>query len=56
VSERDAAALLGKAANTLRNRRMADAPIPFRTFAGRVQYALADLTEYIAAQTEKSDF
>ncbi len=43
VTERDAARLLNRARNTLRNRRGLDCPIPFRKRSGRIEYALSDL-------------
>lgn len=54
VSERDAARLLRRAPNTLRNRRGTDQPLPFRRHGRRVEYALADLATWSAGDVEKS--
>ena len=57
VSESHAAALLGLAANTLRNWRATSAPIPWHRIggaAGRVTYRLADLAEHIERVREET--
>lgn len=46
VSERDAAKLVRRSASTLRNRRGLDCPLPYRKRAGRVEYALSDLSSW----------
>lgn len=46
VREADAAELIGWQPKTLRNRRYADAPIPFVMRGGRPLYALSDLADF----------
>lgn len=46
VSEQDAARLLRRSAQTLRNRRGLDRPLPFRRHGRRIEYALSDLTKW----------
>lgn len=48
VREGDAAGLIGWQPKTMRNRRYADAPIPFTTRQGRPLYALDDLADWLA--------
>jgi len=48
VRETEAADLIGWQTKTLRNRRYADAPIPFTMRAGRPLYALSDLAAWLA--------
>lgn len=49
VSERTAAALLGREPGTLRNWRGQHRPLAFRKLHGRVQYGLADLARLLLA-------
>ena len=50
VLERDAAQLIGKAPHTLKNWRDQRRPIPFRKLGGRIQYDLAELAAFLAAE------
>jgi hypothetical protein len=52
VGERGACVLVRKALSTMRNRRYADAPIPFRKVGRRVEYALRDLAIYVLSEAE----
>jgi hypothetical protein len=54
VSERDAARLLNRSPQTLRNRRGLDCPLPFRKRGGRIEYALSALCGW--GEDEKSTF
>lgn len=47
VSERTAAALLGREPGTLRNWRTTHRDLPFRKLHGRVQYQLSDIAKLI---------
>ncbi|WP_086996963.1 helix-turn-helix domain-containing protein [Rhizobium sullae] len=47
VGENDAAALLGKASQTLRNWRAGARPLPFSKIGGTVTYHLQDLAELL---------
>ncbi|MCZ4091681.1 hypothetical protein [Sinorhizobium psoraleae] len=47
VSEEDAARLLHRSRFTLRNRRLADEPIPFMRSGNRVMYRLCDLAKFL---------
>lgn len=55
VSERTAAAMLGREPGTLRNWRTAHRPLPFRKLHGRVQYQLADIAALIIAADDTGD-
>lgn len=48
VSEKTAAAILGRSEKTLRNRRAIDRPLAFRKRGGRVEYSLAALAAHLA--------
>ncbi|MER9596086.1 hypothetical protein [Mesorhizobium sp. M0244] len=54
VTEADAARLLCRSRLTLRNRRLADQPIPFAKIGGRVSYRLIDLAAYLDCEREKT--
>ncbi|OWQ95109.1 hypothetical protein CDQ91_14405 [Sphingopyxis witflariensis] len=47
VDEKTAAWLIGKAPDTLRNWRMANRPITFSKFGGRVSYRLNDVARWM---------
>jgi hypothetical protein len=47
LDERAAAAVLACSPLTLRNRRLTDAPIPFRKLGRRAQYSVQDLAKFL---------
>lgn len=49
VSENDAAALLNRAPNTLRNWRMGNGPLLFERSGTRIRYQLSELARFNAA-------
>lgn len=55
ISEKDAAALLGKKHGTLRSWRGAHRPLMFRKLRGRVQYQLADVAALLISAEEIAD-
>ena len=51
VSEQTAAALLGRAPETLRSWRGTDQRLPFRKSGGRIRYALSDIAAFAMGET-----
>jgi hypothetical protein len=47
IKESDAARLLNRAPVTLRNWRYYERPLPFRMFAGRIEYSIEALAKFL---------
>jgi hypothetical protein len=52
IRESHAARLINRASVTLRNWRYCERPLPYRLFAGRIEYRLADLAAFMEGREE----
>ena len=53
IRESDAARLLSRAPVTLRNWRYCEKPLPFRMFAGRIEYSIEALANFLIERRDK---